>query len=449
MPWYPNGGPSLALLICKWLRPRLFLAISAVPLLACAGTESSCLACDRELRKTFEAIQAWRRLHNGTYPAYITDLKLAGFLPAEAAICPDVLGEHQGASAAHRGTSSSADLADPPGTYQYEMSAKVQKSRYDKPYLPAGAAPYTLQDVKSVLLRRPFFEQVPILRCPSHRNVAPAQFAGANNGWRNFTVEGTVYWSKVYWEQRWLDDVPYCAREANVLFGAKGPPFYTDLAPTLSCALDLRKWSCAFGDHAWWWTYPMFEEGANRQWAAHLRPFFEEKHGRVLNLNGTDWWIDGLVQLQGRIIMQEGVGVYSGPGMEAFAWKKTGATVGCIFRRAAWLQGTVWTAKPGETTGWLVWHYADGSVERAPLNYGKNTARFWADSRQLEGEKGFVEPVWRYHETKEAVGKERWLRLYEQEWVNPRPDVVVDSLDFVSNPDSRAAPFLIAVNVVP
>jgi hypothetical protein len=450
MPTYTPGGTALALLVSDLLRPTLFLAMTAAPLVAGTANEPQFLGCDREMRKTFEAIQAWRRSHNCAYPAYIADLEQAGLLPADAAICPDVLGERQGASPAHKGASSSADSADPPGTYQYEMSAKLQKSRNDKLYLPTGAAPYTLQDVKSVLLRRPFFEQVPILRCLSHRDMAPAQFAGGeNDGWRNLTVEGNLYWSKFYWEQRWLDDVPFCAREANVLFGAQGPPFYTNLAPTSSCALDFRKWSCAFGDHAWWWTYPMFEEGANRQWAAHLRPFFEEKHGRVLNLNRMDWWINGLVQLQGRIIAREGVDAYRGPGMEAFAWQKTGVVVGRVFARAAWLQGTAWTAKPGETTGWLIWHYADGSVERAPITYGRNTARFWAELRQIEGEKDFVQPVWRYHEAKEAVGKERWLRIYEQEWVNPRPDTVVDSLDFVSNQECRAAPFLIAVNVLP
>jgi hypothetical protein len=400
------------------------------------------------MRKTFEAIQAWRRLHHGAFPDWLTDLKTSGLLPPDSAICPEVLREGKGASATISGVSSSADEGDPPGAYQYEMSARVQKWRGDSPYLPTVTPHYTRQDVKAILLGRPFSNQVAILRCPSHRASAPAQFAGKDDGWRNLTVEGKVYWSKYYWEQLWLDDVPYCARDANVIFGLKGPPFYTNRAPTLSGALDLRNWSCAFGDHAWWWTYPMFEKEADHQTAPHLRPFFQEEHGRVLKLKSEGWWINGLVQLQGRVNPDERM-VYSEPDMEVFASKKTGAIVGRAFRQAAWLQGTIWAAPPGETAGWLVWHYVDGGTERVPIVYGRNTARFWGQPAQIEGETNFLEPVWHHQETKEAEGKDRWLRIYRQEWVNPRPELVVASLDFVSNSNSPAAPFLIAVNVVP
>jgi hypothetical protein len=168
----------------------------------------------------------------------------------------------------------------------------------------------------------------------------------------------------------------------------------------------------------------------------------------VLELDGRKWWVDGLVQLQGRISRDE-KDKFSAPGMLVSSWKKTGAEVGRGFSRAAWLQGTVWAATAGQTVGWMVWHYADASTERAPIIYGRNTARFWAEPQQVEEEKGFPEPVWRYYESKEAVGKERWLRIYRQDWVNPKPDAVVASLDFVSNPDCPAAPFLIAVNLVP
>jgi hypothetical protein len=426
-------------------RSRLaLLAMVVLTLSASAGQEHPSLACDRQMRKTFEAIQAWRRLNNGSYPGRLVDLETKGLLPGGGAICPDLLGEHAGSSARSSEKTSRGPQCDPKEYYEYEMSDCVSLFRT---YLPADAPEYHRQQLKSVLLRRPFFEQVAILRCTRHPEASPARFAG-DGPRRNLTVQGKIYWSGLYWEQLWLDDVPYCARDANVLFGLKGPPFHTNLAPTLRAALDLREWSCAFGDHAWWWTYPMFDEAGNRQWAAHLRPFFQEDHGRVLNLNGEDWWINGLVQLQGRT-MRNNENMYTAQRMEAFVWNKTGARVARPVRRAAWLQGTVWAAKPGETSGWLVWHYIDGSEERVPIIYGGTTARFWGDQAQIGPEKDFPEPVWRHHEDKATVGKDRWLRIYRQEWANPRPDVTVASLDFVSNPECRAAPFLIAVNVFP
>ncbi len=67
----------------------------------------------------------------------------------------------------------------------------------------------------------------------------------------------------------------------------------------------------------------------------------------------------------------------------------------------------------------------------------------------MQSEGAFPTPVWKYHETKEEAGKERWLRLYRQDWTNPRPNVVVTSLDFAGNRESPASPFLIAVNLRP
>lgn len=410
--------------------------------------DTSCRACDREMRKTIEGIQAWRRQHNGQYPFRLVDLKESGLLNHTDAICPDLLMERTGADPAHSEISSRRPGGDTPEMYEYELSDKVDKWEGDKLYLPDEAKKYTRQDLKAVLLRRKFYEQVAILRCSSHRNEAPPELADRKTARRNATLVGEIYWSGIYWEQMWLNDVPYCARDANVMFGSKGPPFHSNVAPALTNALDLRKWSCAFGDHAWWWTCPMFEENANRQNAAHLQPFFQENHGHIASVAEQQWWLDGLVQLQGRVLTGR-QNRYKGPGLQAFVFAKTNVVVERKFVRASWLQGTAWPALLGETTGWLVWRYSDGSTERVPLIYGKTTGRFWGDLKQIEGEKGFTEPVWKHHETAEAVGKERWLRLYQQTWINPRPDVMVVNLDFVSNRDCPASPFLIAVNVTP
>ena len=411
-------------------------------------TNNPCLACDRAMRKTVEAMQAWRRLHNGEYPARLADLKQAGMLPLNGGICPDVLTERAGAAAEHHQTSSRGVDRDPPGTYEYDSSDAVPKSTDDQLYLPAGTPPYSRRDVKIELLRRKFSEQVPILRCASHRRDCPVDYGTNEDVFRNATTTGDIYWSGTYWEQLFVDDVPYPERDANVMFGLKGPPFYADVAPSLPGAVDLRMWSCAFGDFTWWWTFPMFEQGTNHQYAANLAPFFEGNHGRVLDLDGTHWWINGLVQLQGRVI-KEGQSPFTGPGRIAFVWQKTGLKIDRTIRGASWLQGTLWRSSLGYTVGWLVWHYADASVERVPIVYGIDTARFWADDAQLNEENGFAAPVWKHHETQAEVGKDRWLRLYRQDWTNPRPTERVVSLDFMSNTNSQGSPFLVSLNVRP
>jgi len=215
----------------------------------------------------------------------------------------------------------------------------------------------------------------------------------------------------------------------------------------LPSALDLREWNCAFGDRAWWWTLPYFDPTPAWQAAAHLEPFFQQKHGRALELAGSSWWIDGLVQLQGRF--RETASPFLEFRMRGFASERTGAVVERKVQQASWLQGTVWRTRAGDTAGWLVWHYADSTVERVPIVYGQSTARFWGDAKQISTETNFPRAVWDHHETAKAVGKERWLRLYQQTWTNPHPNVLVKSLDFISNSNSPAAPFLIAVNVTP
>lgn len=406
------------------------------------------LRCDRAMRKTFESLQSWRRVHGGNYPDRLADLASAGLIPRDGAICPEVVREAATADPAHRLMTSRREGGDPEGLYEYEMSDKVDNWKGGVRWLPTNSQPYTRKELKSELLRRQFFEQVPILRCSSHRASAPVEFKSERIVFRNLTVEGETYWSGAYWELNWLADVPYCCREANVLFGLKGPPFHTVRAPALPGALDLRPWSCAFGDHPWWWNFPLFDEKPNLQTAPDLKPFYEERHGRVMDLVGTKWWLDGVVQLQGRINPEERT-MYQEPCILAFVRAREGLPIGRTFHKASWIQGTLWSAPAGATTGWLVWYYTDGGVERVPLIYGKTTARFWGDLDQVESEKGFPEPMWRHHQTAADVGKERWLRLYQQDWINPRPNVQVTSVDFVSNTNSPAAPFLIAVNLSP
>lgn len=411
----------------------------SLPAVAEGVSDGGTLACAREMRKTFEALQAWRRRHGGGYPDRLVDAKLAALLPARGAVCPTVIGEALNADPSHRLLTSRGPGGDPIGTYEYELSAHVGVRRE---WLPTNAPPYRRADVKKELLRRAAHEQVPILRCSSH-----GEGADGGRGWRNLTVTGAYYGSDGYWEARWFEDVPYCCRDANVLFGLRGPPFHSGLAPGLEDAVDLRAWVTAFGDHPWWWTFPMFGEGADRQFAADLRRLFDGSHGRIAQVGGESWWLDGLVQLQGRITNDWGR-MYREPTRWTTVWERTGLPVGRRFREAAWLQGTVWEDVEGRRVGELVWRYADGGTERVPIVYGRNTARFWREAGDPDGIVEAVSPVWEVHEAAAEVGVDRRVRLYRQSWVNPRPDIEVRTLDFVSDRESPASPFLVSLRLL-
>jgi hypothetical protein len=123
----------------------LCLVTTVFPLTLRAGSENATLACDREMRKTFESIQAWRRLHNESYAGRLVDMKTSGLLPNNGAVCPEILRERIGSDPTHTENSSRGPDADPAGTYEYEMSDRVLRSSIDRMYLPAGAPDYTRQ----------------------------------------------------------------------------------------------------------------------------------------------------------------------------------------------------------------------------------------------------------------------------------------------------------------
>lgn len=412
-----------------------------------AGT----LSCDRAMRKTIEAMQAFRRQHGGEYPDSLSQLVRLGYLQPGDASCP--ISGHRNADEGSDATLISSRRAggDRSGMYEYEMSTNVVLLDSGRLFLGPNPPSYTRRQLKQQLLSRPFAEQVPLLRCGEHRDDVPPgwQEEGAH---RNATAVGTVYWSGDYWEKEWVDDVPATCRDINLFFGLKGPPFYVDVPPTVEDAIDLRRWNNAFGDVSWWWEYPYFEEDANRQKTPNLRPFFNEQHGQTCEVGGSRWWINGLVQLQGKIFNDSPEDKYHKPNFHDFPWERRGLRVERRFRRASWLQATLWVGDFGAVAGWLVWHFEDGLSETVPIVYGIDTGRFWADDQQRQQEidtAHFATPIWLVRQTAEESVRPRDVRLYEQTWTNPRPLVQVQTVDFISNTNSAASPLLVSIRVGP
>jgi len=113
-------------------------------------------------------------------------------------------------------------------------------------------------------------------------------------------------------------------------------------------------------------------------------------------------------------------------------------------QRLHFLVGTGWFDTPGTQIGRFVLHLADGSQQVRPLRYGKDV-RNWHFFPEETEPAGGPEPIWKGPQQR---WRERWpergVRLYKVTWENPRPQVKVETLDFISAMAS-AAPFLIAV----
>jgi eukaryotic-like serine/threonine-protein kinase len=122
----------------------------------------------------------------------------------------------------------------------------------------------------------------------------------------------------------------------------------------------------------------------------------------------------------------------------------TNIPVGHKLVRLHSLHGVSWEDPEGTRIGAYVLHYADGQQVELPLVYGADLSRYWGSPNQREPTKQ-AEVVW----TGDSPGVKNSggiMRLYQRTWENPRPDVEVETIDFISAM-TDSAPFLIAITV--
>ena len=95
------------------------------------------------------------------------------------------------------------------------------------------------------------------------------------------------------------------------------------------------------------------------------------------------------------------------------------------------LQATGWWMKGGTQVGSYIVHYSDGQHCEIPIVYGKDVRDWQADqAKDLER----ASTAWR--------GRNQ--RLLQSTWENPRPQIEITTIDYVSAM-TTAAPFLIAI----
>ncbi len=159
-------------------------------------------------------------------------------------------------------------------------------------------------------------------------------------------------------------------------------------------------------------------------------------HG-VHVLGGVAYDLRGLVQLSASKML-EVTGTVFPEAVTGIAVNRTGA-------RLHFLQGCFWQAEMGAKVGDYVIHYADGQTRTAPILYGRNIRDWWirpGDRAPTE-----AEIVWRgANPATRSMGMITQLSDYT--WGNPRPDVEISTIDFVSDL-IEAGPFLVALTLTP
>ena len=156
----------------------------------------------------------------------------------------------------------------------------------------------------------------------------------------------------------------------------------------------------------------------------------------VQRLGGVEFDVRGLINLAGTFLSRS--------RMERYPSSVTGIP---LKRKVAWLHclhGTVWLVPPGTRVASYVLHFADGQERVFPILYGVEV-RDWT---HLSPEDGQVErAVVAWTGTNQLNTWNRgFQQLFRLSLQNPRPEVEVESLDFVSAM-TDSAPFLIALTV--
>ncbi len=158
-------------------------------------------------------------------------------------------------------------------------------------------------------------------------------------------------------------------------------------------------------------------------------------------LAGVDFDVRGLIQ----------VGANAANGM-AYPKQVSEITIGRQCEHLHFLHSAIYasTSTNGVRIGAYVIHYADGQQGEIPIRGGIEVADWWTRGAQTNT---LYTVAWMG--TNEASRKkERFIRLFKTTWKNPRVNVEIVSIDFVSGrvaPPGRGvpAPFLVAITAEP
>jgi hypothetical protein len=155
----------------------------------------------------------------------------------------------------------------------------------------------------------------------------------------------------------------------------------------------------------------------------------------VQKLGGVEFDVRGLIQVNGTQADQIGAD---------FPNEVKGIKIGRKCQRLHLLLGTGWPAEDGATIGRYLLHYVGGQQAEIPIIYGNDVRDWWLAPNQPKEAKSATIAWTGSNPASDSAGCS--LRLFKNTHDNPKPDLEVESLDFVSAL-SDSAPFVIAITV--
>jgi AAA domain-containing protein len=161
-----------------------------------------------------------------------------------------------------------------------------------------------------------------------------------------------------------------------------------------------------------------------------------------LNNNNLEMLPPGLLQLGGTVFDARGIVQVAGKRLQntsaRYPERITGIRIGQRCRHLQFLHGAGWSTRDGVVLGNYLLHYANGHEETIPIVYGEDV-RDWNAGADVSTSLSRGRVVWR------AVNDAHLsVRLFQTTWINPLPDVVITSIDYISAM-ADPAPFLIAI----
>jgi len=129
-----------------------------------------------------------------------------------------------------------------------------------------------------------------------------------------------------------------------------------------------------------------------------------------------------------------------------FPTNVTGIRLDLKCRRLHFLHGAIWgSGSPGTQVGRYVLRYADGAIREKGIVLGQDLLDWWKPPEAGATVRGLV-IAWEGQNAATRRESRADIRLYKTTWENPRTEVGIQTLDFVSDM-AKGAPFLIAVTV--